>query len=257
MAKYKIEIAGINTNNLTVLKQSEMLNLFKSFNQGDEQAREKLIEGNLKLVFSIVRKLNKNKYNMDDLFQIGCIGLIKAVENFDLAHNVKFSTYAVPMISGEIKRFIRDNSSVRVSRSIKEIAYNVIRYKEEYEKEKGKEPSSKEIAQALDITEFQVTNSLESLRDPMSMYDPIYNSGEDTIYLEDQIKDDKAGRNLTELIALRDALSKLNKREANILYSRYIDGLTQAEVAEFLNISQAQVSRLEKSAMVNVRKQLN
>lgn len=257
MAKYKIEIAGINTNNLTVLKQSEMLNLFKSFNQGDEQAREKLIEGNLKLVFSIVRKLNKNKYNMDDLFQIGCIGLIKAVENFDLAHNVKFSTYAVPMISGEIKRFIRDNSSVRVSRSIKEIAYNVIRYKEEYEKEKGKEPSSKEIAQALDITEFQVTNSLESLRDPMSMYDPIYNSGEDTIYLEDQIKDDKAGRNLTELIALRDALSKPNKREANILYSRYIDGLTQAEVAEFLNISQAQVSRLEKSAMVNVRKQLN
>lgn len=257
MSKYKVEITGVNTNDLPVLKHYEMIELFKKFKNGDKLAREKIIEGNYRLVLSLVQKLANSRFNMDDLFQIGCIGLTKAVDNFDLSHNVMFSTYAVPMISGEIKRYIRDNNSIRRSRSLSELAYLIIRFKEEYEKKFNKEPSSEEISASLNISEFQIAEAIDSLKEPMSMYEPIYNSSGDSIYLEDQLADDKAGRNLNEIIALKTALEKVNKREANILYSRYIYGLTQAEIASELNISQAQVSRIEKSAIKNVRRQIN
>ena len=212
MARHKVEICGVNTANIKVLSNEEMINLFKKYQSGDKFAKDDLISGNLKLVLSILRKYNNRCDNMDDLFQVGCIGLIKAIDNFDLSHEVKFSTYAVPMILGEVKRYLRDNNSVRVARSIKDIAYKSLRVKEELTNKLGREPYISEIAKELNLTEYEVSNALDSMRDTVSMFEPIYNDGGDTIYLADQLGDNK--NSLYELdmhIALKDAIKNLKK----------------------------------------------
>lgn len=255
MAKYKVDITGINTSNIKVLKSEEMIELFKKYQQGDESAKEELINGNLKLVLSILKKFNNSKYNLDDLFQVGVIGLIKAIDNFDLSYNLKLSTYACPLILGEIKRYIRDNTSVRVSRSIKDLAYQILRYKDEFILKNGFEPTNVQIAEKLGIEEYKISYALDSLREPMSIFEPIYNDGGDTIYLLDQLADKKEkNKDQDMLISMKRALKKLKERERNILMERFIIGKTQMEIAQRLNISQAQVSRLEKSAINNVRR---
>lgn len=252
--KFKVEIPGVDTNNLKVLKNSEMLPLFKKYQRGDLQAKEELINGNLKLVLSIIQKYNNGKYDMNDLFQIGCIGLIKAVDNFSLEYNVMFSTYAVPLILGEIKRYIRDSSVVRISRSIRDNAYSILKFKDEYMLINGTEPSNEEICDTLKLTEYELATALESLITPMSIFDPIYNDGGDTIYLLDQLADKKERVDKDDVISLERALSKINEREAGVLYARYIYGKTQMEIADDLGVSQAQVSRIEKNAIKNVKK---
>ncbi len=255
MSKYKVDITNLNTNDIKVLKQSEMNELFKQYQQGDLTAKEELINGNLKLVLSILKRFNKEKYNMDDLFQVGVIGLIKAIDNFDLSYDLKLSTYACPLIIGEIKRYIRDNTPIRVSRSIKDLAYSIIKFKEEYIKTYGVEPTNQKISEELNILEYQINFALESLREPMSIFEPIYNDGGDTIYLQDQIADKKeTNQDKDMLISLRKALNKIKERERNVLVSRFIIGKTQMEIAESLGISQAQVSRIEKNAINNVRR---
>ena len=254
MAKNKVEITGITTSNIKVLKHDEMVELFKRYQNGDSKAKEELVNGNLKLVLSILKKFQNKTDNMDDLFQIGCVGLIKAIDNFDLSHEVRFSTYAVLMIEGEIKRYIRDNNSVRISRSIKDLSYKVLKYKEEYINNFGKEASAQEIAKYFGVTEYEITEALMSLKEPMSLYDPIYNDGGDTIYLMDQLEDKKENRNIDELISIRKALNRIKEREKSILINRFIVGKTQTEIANELNISQAQVSRLEKNAISHVKK---
>lgn len=255
MSKYKVDITGINTNNLKVLKQAEQLELFKLFQNGDLNAKEKLVEGNLKLVLSILKKFNNQKYNMDDLFQIGCVGLIKAIDNFDTNYGVMFSTYAVPLITGEIKRYVRDNCALRVSRSIKDLAYKILRYKEEYLAKYGKEPDNKKIAKYFDIEEYEISQAIDSLKDPMSIFEPIYNDGGDTIYLLDQIADKKEfNKDKDMIISLNKALKQIKKRERDVLVERYIIGKTQMEIAESLDISQAQVSRIEKNAIGNIKR---
>lgn len=255
MKKYKVDITGVNTSNLKVLKQSEMNELFKKYQNGDLSAKEELINGNLKLVLSTLKRFNKEQYNLDDLFQVGVIGLIKAIDNFDLSYELKLSTYAVPLILGEIKRYIRDNTQVRVSRSIKDLAYQIIKYKEDYLKTKGFDPTNEEIANFLDINEYQINYALDSLKEPMSIFEPIYNDGGDTIYLVDQIADKKdLDQDKDMLISLRRAMSKIKERERKVLLSRFIIGKTQMEIAESLGISQAQVSRIEKNAINNVKR---
>ncbi len=255
MSKYKVDITGINTSDIKVLKQSEMNELFKKYQSGDESAKEELINGNLKLVLSILKRFNKEKYNMDDLFQVGVIGLIKAIENFDLSYNLKLSTYACPLIIGEIKRYMRDNTPIRVSRSIKDQAYAIIKFKEDYLKTHGIDPTNEEIARELDIPEYQINFSLDALKEPMSIFEPIYNDGGDTIYLFDQIADKKELKQDNDmLISLRHAINKIKERERNVLVSRFIIGKTQMEIAESLGISQAQVSRIEKNAINNIKR---
>lgn len=255
MANYKVEITGINTNNIKVLKSDETIELFKKYQSGDLQAKEELINGNLKLVLSILKKFNNQKYNLDDLFQVGVIGLIKAIENFDLSYNLQLSTYACPLILGEIKRYIRDNTTIRVSRSIKETAYEIIKFKDEYEKAHGVTPTNAQIAKALNIFEYQIDYALDSLKEPMSIFEPIYNDGGDTIYLFDQIADKKEfDTDRDMLISVRRALNSIKDRERDILTSRYILGKTQTELANEYNISQAQVSRIEKNAIDNIRR---
>jgi RNA polymerase sporulation-specific sigma factor len=255
MGKYKVDITNLNTSNIKVLTSSETQELFKRYQMGDLSAKEELINGNLKLVLSILKRFNKEKYNLDDLFQVGVIGLIKAIDNFDLSYNLRLSTYACPLILGEIKRFIRDNNSLRVSRSIKDLAYQILKYKDEYVKSKGCEPTTKEIADYLNIEEYQIPFALDSLKEPMSIFEPIYNDGGDTIYLLDQIADKKeSNQDKDMLISLRRALKKIKERERNILIERFIIGKTQMEIAESLGISQAQVSRIEKTAIDNVRR---
>lgn len=257
MARYKVDITGINTNELKVLTSEEMVKLFERFRAGDLRAKEELINGNLKLVLSILRSFNKGNYNMDDLFQVGVIGLIKAIENFDLSYNLKLSTYAVPLILGEIKRYIRDNTSIRVSRSVKDLAYQIINFKEDYFNKNGVEPSNGEIARALDVEEYKIANALDSLKEPMSIFEPIYNDGGDTIYLQDQIADKKdLNSDKDMLISLRRALNKIREREREVLVERYIVGKTQMEIAEALNISQAQVSRIEKNAILSLKRMI-
>lgn len=258
MARHKVEICGVNTANIRVLSNEEMIELFKKYQSGDEKAKDELVNGNLKLVLSILRKYNNRTDNMDDLFQVGCIGLIKAIDNFDLSHEVKFSTYAVPMILGEVKRYLRDNNSIRVARSIKDIAYQALKLKEELTNELGREPSTGLIAEKLGLTEFEVVNALESMRDTISMYEPIYNDGGDTIYLADQLQDksDTLYDRETKL-ALHEALNKLKEKEKYILLERYIYGKTQMELASEIGISQAQISRLEKSGLDNLNKMIN
>jgi len=255
MAKYKVDITGLNTNQIKVLTNEEMIELFQKYHMGDLQAKEELINGNLKLILSILKKFNNSKYNLDDLFQVGVIGLIKAIDNFDLSYNLKLSTYACPLILGEIKRYIRDNTSVRVSRSIKDLAYQILRYKEQFQANHGYEPTNAEIATSLGIEEYKISYALDSLREPMSIFEPIYNDGGDTIYLLDQLADKKEkNKDKDMIISMNRALKKLKERERNILMERFIIGKTQMEIAQRLKISQAQVSRIEKSAINNVRK---
>lgn len=257
MANNKVIISGVKTSELKVLTTEEMTELFKKMHDGDKFARNDLVSGNLKLVLSILRKVNSKNENLDDLFQIGCVGLVKAIDNFDLSHNVKFSTYAVPMILGEIKRYLRDNSSIRVSRSTKDLAYKAIKLKEEYFMEYGEELSVEDIAKKLDVTIYDVVFALESLKDPVSMFEPIYNDGGDTIYLYDQIEDKRRTGSLVEdKLATNDAVNSLKEKEQFILNERYIIGKTQMEIAKDMDISQAQVSRLEKNAIKQLKKTL-
>lgn len=256
MAKNKVDITGINTSEICVLKSEEMTELFRKYQSGDISAKEKLVNGNLKLVLSILRSFQNKTDNMDDLFQIGCVGLIKAIDNFDLKHEVKFSTYAVPMVLGEIKRYIRDNNGVRISRSIKENAYKILKFKDDFIMSNGREPSSYEIAKYFDISEYEVVNALMSLTEPVSIFEPIYNDGGDTIYLLDQIEDKRENMNLEELISLRKALTSIKEREKEILIQRYLVGKTQMELAQSMNISQAQVSRLEKNAIKTMKRMI-
>lgn len=257
MARFKVEICNVNTANIKVLSNDEMITLFKKYKEGDENAKEQLIKGNLKLVLSILKKYNNRVDNMDDLFQVGCIGLIKAIDNFDLKYDVKFSTYAVPMILGEVRRYLRDSGSVRVARSIKDTAYKIMKIKEELTSSLGKEPPISLIAEKLGITEFEVANALSAMKDTVSMFEPIYNDGGDTIYLEDQLSDNSNYYSLDMKISLKDALDKLKEKERYILTERYIIGKTQLELAEDLGISQAQVSRLEKSGLENIKKMIS
>lgn len=254
LAKYKVEIPGIDTNKLKVLKPKEMMKLFKKYQNGEEWAKEEIVNGNLKLVLSIINKYNNGKYDMNDLFQIGCVGLIKAVDNFSLEYNVVFSTYAVPLIIGEVKRFIRDSSTVRISRSIRDNAYQILKYKDEYMIKHGVEPTNKQICKHLNMSEYELATSLESLITPVSIFDPIYNDGGDTIYLLDQLSDNSNKTDKDDVIGLRNALKVINPREANVLYARYIYGKTQMEIADDLGVSQAQVSRIEKNAIKNIKR---
>jgi len=258
MARHKVEICGVNTANIKVLTNEEMIILFNKLKNGDKTAKEELINGNLKLVLSILKNYNNRTDNMDDLFQVGCIGLIKAIDNFDLSHDVKFSTYAVPMILGEIRRHLRDSTSIRVARSIKDIAYKALKMKEQLTNELGKEPTIKMIAEKLELTESEVAMALDSTKDTISVYEPIYNDGGDTIYLADQLDDKKEAAYPIEMrIALKDAIQNLKDKEKYILVSRYFVGKTQLELAEEIGISQAQISRLEKSGLEKIKKMIN
>lgn len=250
-----VEINGINTNDLKVLSKEEMDELFKKFKEGDTQAKEKIATGNLRLVLSIIKKYNNGKNDMNDLFQIGCVGLMKAIENFDPSFNCLFSTYAVPLILGEVKRYIRDSNTIRVTRSIRDLAYKIMKYKDLYQSIHGVEPKNEDILMELGITEYELKEAYDSLREPMSIYDPIYNDGGDTIYLLDQLKDEKYDNIDKDLIiSLNRALKYIKTREKNILISRYIVGKTQMELASELGVSQAQISRIEKNAINNVKK---
>ncbi len=257
MARHKVEISGVNTANIKVLSSKEMVELFKRMEEGDPFARDDLVEGNLKLVLSILKRFNNKCDNMDDLFQVGCVGLLKAIDNFDLSHGVRFSTYAVPMILGEVRRYLRDNNSIRVSRSLKDIAYKTLKYKEEYISLHGVEPQIEDIAKELGVTTFDIVNSLDSLKEPISMFEAIYNDGGDTIYLCDQIEDKKSSSEDMQIkLALTEAIDNLSDREQHILDQRFVIGKTQMEIADELSISQAQVSRIEKSAISSLKKVL-
>lgn len=258
MARHKVEICGVNTANLKVLSNDDMVSLFKKYHEGDINAKEELVNGNLKLVLSILRKYNNRCDNMDDLFQVGCIGLIKAIDNFDLKFDVKFSTYAVPMILGEVKRYLRDNNSIRVSRSIKDLAYHALLVKEELTNVLNREPSIREIAEKLEMTEYEVSNAIDSMKDTVSIFEPIYNDGGDTIYLSDQIEDKNNKMKLIEdKIAIKEAINKLKDKEKYIIQERFIVGKTQMELAEEIGISQAQISRLEKNALKNIKNNIS
>ncbi len=246
----KVEITGVNTSELKTIPSDEILNLVKKSQSGDKEARDYLVEGNIKLVLSVIKKFNNRGENLDDLFQVGSIGLLKAIDNFDFSHGVKFSTYAVPMIIGEIKRYLRDNSKIRVSRSLKDIAYRALQYKEKIISETGKEPEIEEVAAYLNVEVIDIIIALEAIQDPVSIYTPIYSNGGDEIYLMDQIADKEYDENkrINEMI-IDEGIKKLNPRLKNIIYSRYYENKTQVEIASELGISQAQVSRLEKSAL--------
>ena len=256
MARHKVEICGVNTADINVLSHEKQIKLFKKLEKGDQKAKEELINGNLKLVLSILKSFNGKCDNMDDLFQVGCIGLIKAIDNFDLSHGVKFSTYAVPMILGEVKRYMRDNSSVRISRSIKDLAYKALKIKEDILKETEHEPSIKTISEKLGVSEFEVTNALNSLKDTVSMYEPIYSDGGDVIYLADQISEEAGIYDLETKIALKESLNKIKNKERYILIQRYMIGKTQMELSKEIGISQAQISRLEKNGLNSLKKMI-
>lgn len=255
MSKFKVDIAGIDTNNLKVLSNDEMNVLFDRYKNGDELAKEEIVNGNLKLILSIISKFRNRDMDMNDLFQVGCVGLIKAVDNFDTSYGVMFSTYAVPLILGEVKRLLRMNSSIRVARSIRDTAYRILKFKEEYANIYGIEPKNEVIAKELGIKEYEIRDALESLQEPVSIFEPIYNDGGDTIYLLDQVADvKKKPDDETLLLAMREALSKIKKRERDILLSRYIVGKTQSEIAEEYGVSQAQISRVESNAIKHIKK---
>ena len=257
MARHKVEISGVNTANIKVLTTEEMNELFKRVKNGDTKAREELVNGNLKLVLSILKKFSKHVDNMDDLFQIGCIGLLKAIDNFDLSYGVKFSTYCVPMIQGEVKRYLRDNNSIRVSRSVKDLAYKALKLKEEVTMEDNSEPTTERLAELLEVEPYNIVNALESMRDPISIFEPIYNDGGDTIYLFDQIEDRKTDNsNIDTKMSVREAISNLSRREQLVLEERFVIGKTQMEISEELGISQAQVSRIEKGIIDSLREKL-
>ena len=251
MAKNKVEIVNVNTANIKVLSQEEMTKLFQNL---DEKAKEELINGNLKLVLSVLKKFTGKVDNLDDLFQVGVIGLIKAIDNFDLNHEVRFSTYAVPMIIGEIKRYLRDNSSLRISRSIKDLAYKALKVKDELTASFDKEPTNKEIAYKLNVKESEIVEALNSLKDTVSMFEPIYNDGGDIICLSDQLTDNDSIYDIETKIALKEALKKIKEKERYIIVQRYMIGKTQTELADEIGISQAQISRLEKNGIAKIKK---
>lgn len=254
MALFKVEICGVNTAKLPLLSEEEKKELFKEIKKGNKQAREKYIRGNLRLVLSILQRFSNTGENVDDLFQIGCVGLIKAVDNFDDTLNVKFSTYAVPMIAGELKRFLRDNAAVRVSRSIKDTAYKAIYCKENIMKTTNREPTIQEIAEKIGVEPEDVVYALDAIQSPVSLYDPVYDQGGDTLYVMDQISDKKnKEEKWVEDIVLKEALNGLNERERKIIDMRFFNGRTQMEIAEEIGISQAQVSRLEKNALKSMK----
>lgn len=251
----KVEICGVNTASLPVLTKSEKDELFLKIKKGDVSARDEFVKGNLRLVLSVIQRFGNRGENMDDLFQVGCIGLIKAMDNFDITQNVQFSTYAVPMIIGEVRRYLRDNNSIRVSRSLRDTAYKALKVKEALTKKNEKEPTVNEIARELNLPKEDVVFALDSIQDPVSLYEPVYNDGADAIFVMDQVSDDKnTDENWLEEIALKEALKKLGDREKHILDLRFFKGRTQMEVASELGISQAQVSRLEKTALKHMQK---
>lgn len=252
----KVEICGVNTAKLKVLKGEETMALLRRSKAGDQDARRQLIEGNLRLVLSVIQKFVGRGENADDLFQVGCIGLIKAIDNFDPSHEVMFSTYGVPMISGEVKRFLRDNNAVRVSRSMRDTAYRAMQIKEQLTNENGKEPNITEIAKRMELPPEDVVIALESIVEPVSLYEPVFSDGGDTIYIMDQVKGGTTDGDWLEEIAMREAIRDLTDRERKILSMRFIDGKTQTEVAGEIGISQAQVSRLEKGAMSRIKAEL-
>ena len=257
MAQGKVEICGVNTSRLPLLKAEEKEALFTRIEAGDKQAREKYIEGNLRLVLSVIKRFSSSNENVDDLFQIGCIGLIKAIDNFDSTLNVKFSTYAVPMIIGEIRRFLRDNNTIRVSRSLKDTAYKAIYARENLTRKNLKEPTIEEIAAEVGISKEDIVYAMDAIQNPMSLYEPIFTDGGDTLYVLDQISDKKNKEETwVEHLSLSEAMKKLNSREHEIISLRFFEGKTQMEVAEIIGISQAQVSRLEKSALRTMRSYL-
>ncbi len=249
----KVEICGVNTSSLKVLSDAEKEQLIIRSKAGDNSAREALVEGNLKLVLSVVQRFSGRGENPDDLFQVGCIGLIKAIDNFDTRHEVKFSTYAVPMIIGEIRRYLRDNNALRVSRSIKDTAYRVMQAKERLTALRQRDPSVEEIAKELEISKQDVVLALESIVDPLSLSEPVYSDGGDTIYVMDQIGDNNDDKNWIDEIVFRQAVQELSDRERMILSMRFMNGRTQMEVAQEIGISQAQVSRLEKGALDRIK----
>lgn len=257
MALNKVEICGVNTSKLTVLTNEEKDALFVKIKEGDEEARQRFINGNLRLVLSVIKRFSGSNENVDDLFQIGCIGLIKAIDNFDSTLNVKFSTYAVPMIIGEIRRFLRDNNAIRVSRSLKDTAYKAIYAKENLMKQTQKEPTIAEVANEIGISKEDVAYALDAIQSPMSLYEPVYTDGGDTLYVMDQISDKKSREEIwVEHLSLSEAIKRLNEREKEIIQLRFFEGKTQMEVAEYIGISQAQVSRLEKNALKAMREYL-
>ena len=258
MAAYKVEICGVNTAKLPILKESEKEELFAKIKQGDMAARETYIKGNLRLVLSVIKRFSNHNENVDDLFQIGCIGLIKSIDNFNPDMGVKFSTYAVPMIIGEIRRYLRDNNAIRVSRSLRDTAYRAICARELYLKQNQKEPSIEEIAAEIGIGKEDIVYALDAIQSPMSLYEPVYTEGGDTLYIMDQLSDKKnKEENWVQNLALQDAVARLNERERQIIRMRFYEGQTQMEVAREIGISQAQVSRLEKSALRSMRNYLS
>ena len=251
----KVEICGVNTSKLPLLTREEKEKLFIKIKQGDEEARNIFINGNLRLVLSVIQRFYGRGENADDLFQVGCVGLIKAIDNFDLNQNVQFSTYAVPMIIGEVKRYLRDNNSIRVSRSVRDLAYKAIQFKEKYTRENGKEPTIDIIAKELGVEREDIALSFDAIQDPISLQEPIYNDGAESIYIMDQVKDNKnTDESWTEKMTISQIMKKLNEKEKMIITKRFFDGRTQMEVAEEIGISQAQVSRLEKNAIEHIKR---
>ena len=249
----KVEICGINTNDLKVLKESEKIELLRKAHSGDKQARDELIKGNLRLVLSVIQRFSNRGENMDDLFQVGVMGLIKAIDNFNLDLDVRFSTYAVPMCIGEIRRYLRDDNAVRVSRSMRDTAYKAMQVKERLINENQKEPTVEEIAKELGMKKSDVVLALEAIVDPVSLYEPVYNDGGDTIYVMDQVGDSNSDTDWIDEIMIKDEIKRLDDRERNIMYLRFMQGKTQMEVAKEVGISQAQVSRLEKNALKRIK----
>ncbi|AIK37941.1 RNA polymerase sporulation sigma factor SigG [Bacillus pseudomycoides] len=255
MTRNKVEICGVDTAKLPVLKNEEMRKLFREMQSGEISAREKLVNGNLRLVLSVIQRFNNRGEFVDDLFQVGCIGLMKSIDNFDLSQNVKFSTYAVPMIIGEIRRYLRDNNPIRVSRSLRDIAYKALQVREKLIAENSKEPTAMDIAKVLEVTHEEIVFALDAIQDPVSLFEPIYNDGGDPIFVMDQLSDDKQrDEQWVEELALKEGMKRLNDREKMIIRKRFFQGKTQMEVAEEIGISQAQVSRLEKSAIKQMNK---
>lgn len=255
MGRYKVDICGVDTAKLPVLTSKEMTILFERLQAGDSSAKEQLVRGNLKLVLSMVQRFSYRNENMDDLFQIGCIGLIKSIDNFDLKQGVRFSTYAVPMILGEIKRYLRDNQSIRVSRHLKDIAYRTLKFKEQYIAEHEQDPTIDQIAQALEVKPREVVEAMESMQQTISMFEPIYNDNGDSLLIMDQIKDDNDEiSKVFNMISLSSGLKQLNDKESHVIHERFYAGKTQVEIARDLQVSQAQISRLEKSALDVLKK---
>lgn len=255
MPSNKVEICGVDTSTLPVIKNERMRELFPQVHAGDTEARAEFIRGNLRLVLSVIQRFNNRGESVDDLFQVGCIGLMKAIDHFDLSQNVRFSTYAVPMIIGEIRRYLRDNNPIRVSRSLRDTAYRALRTREELTVRAGKEPKVSEIAQAMELPEGEVAAALEAVQDPVSLFDPVYQDGGDAIYVMDQLRDERVNEeDWVRDLSIQQALNRLAERERSIINRRFFQGRTQMEVAAEIGISQAQVSRLEKSALQQMRR---